>query len=135
MAKMETKRTRTGRGIDGKHGRRYELTDDARERIESLLHTRRRGRRWADHRTDLNAGALRRHARRNGKWETMYGRCRRLTIEALQPETSIVSGNIVQAELARDRRREDLDVARLTDFLLRGRFFVRRDFVMDYTIN
>lgn len=42
MAKKKRK-TRTGRGVDGRPGRRYELTDAAWERIEPLLPKQRRG--------------------------------------------------------------------------------------------
>lgn len=82
---------RTGRGVDGRPGRRYELTDDGYERIEDLLPRQRRGGRWADHRTVLNgmfwvlnSGAhWRDMPARYGKWETVYGRYRRWTREGL----------------------------------------------------
>lgn len=91
MAKKNSKKSRTGRGVDGRPGRRYELTDDAWDRIEPLLPTQRRGGRWAEHRTVLNgmfwvlnAGAQWRDMpERYGKWETVYGRYRRWTREGL----------------------------------------------------
>jgi|GEM_PF-1125870 len=91
MAKKNAKKTRTGRGVEGKPGRRYELTDDAWDRIEPLLPTQRRGGKWAEHRTVLNgmfwvlnAGAQWRDMpERYGKWETVYGRYRRWTREGL----------------------------------------------------
>ena len=87
MAKTQ----RTGRGVDGRPGRRYELTDEAFERIGPLLPQQRRGGKWADHRTVLNgmfwvlnAGAQWRDMpERYGKWETVYGRYRRWTREGL----------------------------------------------------
>jgi len=88
---MARKKTRTGRGVDGRPGRRDELTDEAWERIEPLLPKQRRGGRWADHRTVLNcmfwvlnAGAQWRDMpERYRKWETVYGRYRRWTREGL----------------------------------------------------
>ncbi len=88
---MAQKRTRTGRGVDGRPGRRYELTDAGWERIEPLLPTQSRGGRWADHRTVLNgmfwvlnSGAhWRDMPERYGTWETVYGRYRRWVREGL----------------------------------------------------
>ena len=88
---MAQKRTRTGRGVDGRPGRRYELTDAGWERIQPLLPTQSRGGRWADHRTVLNgmfwvlnSGAhWRDMPERYGNWETVYGRYRRWTRERL----------------------------------------------------
>lgn len=85
------KRTRTGRGVDGRPGRRYELSDDGWERIAPLLPVQRRGGKWAEHRTVLNgmfwvlnSGAQWRDMpERYGKWETVYGRYRRWTREGL----------------------------------------------------
>ena len=37
------KTRRTGRGVSGRPGRRYELTDEGFERIEPLLPRQRRG--------------------------------------------------------------------------------------------
>lgn len=82
---------RTGRGVDGRPGRRYELTDDGWDRIADLLPRQHRGGKWADHRTVLNgifwvlnSGA---HWRdmpdRYGKWQTIYGRYRRWVREGL----------------------------------------------------
>ena len=88
---MATKRSRTGRGVDGRPGRRYELTDDGWERIEPLLPRQSRGGRWADHRTVLNgmfwilnSGAhWRDMPERYGNWETVYGRYRRWSRDGL----------------------------------------------------
>lgn len=85
------KRTRTGRGVAGKPGRRYELTDDGWERIAPLLPAQGRGGKWADHRAVLNgmfwvlnSGAQWRDMpERYGEWETVYGRYRRWTREGL----------------------------------------------------
>jgi transposase len=85
------KKTRTERGMSGRPGQRYELTDDGFERIEPLLAKQRRGGRWADPRTVLNgmlwvlnSGAQWRDMpTRYGNWETVYGRCRRWTREGL----------------------------------------------------
>ena len=74
-----------------KRGRRYELTDDGWERIESLLPKQARGGRWADNRTVLNgmfwvlnSGApWRDMPERYGRGETIYGRFRRWTDEGL----------------------------------------------------
>ncbi len=87
MAKSQ----RTGRGADGRPGKRYELTDDGWARIEPLLPTQQRGGKWADHRTllngmfwALNSGAQWRDMpERYGHWETVYGRYRRWTREGL----------------------------------------------------
>ena len=88
---MAKKLGRSGRGVDGRPGRRYELTDDGYDRIKDLLPTQHRGGRWADHRTVLNgifwilnSGAhWRDMPERYGKWETVYGRFRRWTREGL----------------------------------------------------
>lgn len=88
MAKQDQ---RTGRGVEGRPGRRYELTDDGWARISPLLPTQRRGGKWAEHRTVLNgmfwvlnSGAQWRDMPdRYGKWETVYGRYRRWTREGL----------------------------------------------------
>lgn len=40
---MAKKNGRTGRGVDGRPGRRYEMTDDGYESIEELLPKQRRG--------------------------------------------------------------------------------------------
>lgn len=85
------RQTRTGRGVAGKPGRRYELTDDGWERIRPLLPRQARGGKWADHRTVLNgmfwvlnSGAQWRDMpERYGEWETVYGRYRRWTREGL----------------------------------------------------
>jgi transposase len=85
------RKTRTGRGVSGKPGRRYELTDEGWERIRGLLPTQGRGGRWADHRTVLNgmfwvlnSGAQWRDMpERYGSWETVYGRYRRGVREGL----------------------------------------------------
>lgn len=85
------RKTRTGRGVAGKPGRRYELSDDGWERIAPLLPAQARGGKWADHRTVLNgmfwvlnSGAQWRDMpERYGEWETVYGRYRRWTREGL----------------------------------------------------
>jgi len=82
---------RTGRGVDGRPGRRYELSDDGWARLASLLPRQTRGGKWADHRTVLNgifwvlnSGAQWRDMpERYGHWETVYGRYRRWTREGL----------------------------------------------------
>ena len=72
--------------------RRYELTDEAYERIEPLLPaTQVPGGQWRDHRKVLNgmfwvlnSGApWRDMPARYGKWKTVYGRYRRWTREGL----------------------------------------------------
>lgn len=85
------KGARTKGGTKGKHGKRYELTDDGWERIRPLLPVQRRGGKWAEHRTVLNgmfwvlnSGApWRDMPERYGEWETVYGRYRRWTREGL----------------------------------------------------
>ena len=52
--KKPTKSSRSGRGVQGRPGRRYELRDEAFERIKPLLPKHAAGGRWADHRTVLN---------------------------------------------------------------------------------
>jgi transposase len=88
---MANNNTRTGRGVAGRPGRRYEMTDDGFERIEDPLPVQSRGGKWADHRTVLNgifwvlnSGAQWRDVpERYGKWETVYGRYQRWTREGL----------------------------------------------------
>jgi len=85
------KQQRTGRGVDGKPGKRYELSDAGWERIAPLLPAQRRGGKWSDHRVVLNgmfwvlnSGAQWRDMpERYGAWETVYGRYRRWTREGL----------------------------------------------------
>lgn len=85
------KSQRTGRGVQGKRGRRYELTDDAFERLQPLLPKQTRGGKWNDHRTVLNgmfwvlnSGApWRDMPERYGKWQSVYDRYRRWTREGL----------------------------------------------------
>lgn len=82
---------RSGRGVSGRPGRRYELTDEGFERLAPLLPPQRRGGRWADHRSVLNgmfwvlnSGAQWRDMpERYGRWETVYGRYRRWVSEGL----------------------------------------------------
>jgi len=70
-------------------GKRYELTDEAWERIEPLLPKQRRGGKWSDHRRllngifwVLNSGAPWRDLpERYGRWQTVNGRYRRWTRE------------------------------------------------------
>jgi transposase len=86
-----TRNQRTGRGVQGKPGRRYELTDEAYARIQPLLPTQTRGGRWNDHRVTLNgifwilnAGAQWRDLpERYGKWESVYHRYQRWTRDGL----------------------------------------------------
>ena len=52
--KKTRKSQRSGRGVQGRPGRRYELRDQAYERIEPLLPKQRPGGRWNDHRVVLN---------------------------------------------------------------------------------
>ncbi len=74
-----------------RRGRRYELTDEAWERLEPLLPKQGRGGKWTDHRTILNgmfwvlnSGApWRDMPERYGKWETVYSRFRRWSEEGL----------------------------------------------------
>lgn len=88
---MGTKSSRSGRGVAGKPGRRYELTDEAWARIEPLLPKQGPGGKWADHRTVLNgmfwilnSGAQWRDMpERYGKWQTVYARFRRWDNEGL----------------------------------------------------
>lgn len=83
--KKQYQKTPAGRG------RRYELTDEAFERIEPLLPTQKPGGQWKDHRTVLNgmfwilnSGAQWRDLpERYGKWQTVYDRYRRWTREGL----------------------------------------------------
>ena len=49
-----TRNQRTGRGVDGRPGRRYEITDDGYARIKELLPVQQRGGKWNEHRTVLN---------------------------------------------------------------------------------
>lgn len=85
------KKTRTGRGVDGRLGRRYELRDEAWQRIEPLLPKQTRGGKWNDHRTTLNgmfwilnSGAQWRDMPdRYGTWQSVYDRYRRWTREGL----------------------------------------------------
>lgn len=89
--KKANKRTRSGRGVAGRPGRRYELRDEAWERIEPLLPKQGRGGRWNDHRTTLNgmfwilnSGAQWRDMpARYGKWKSIYDRYRRWTRQGL----------------------------------------------------
>ena len=88
---MARSKSTTGRGVQGKPGRRYELTDEAWQRIEPLLPKQGRGGRWNDHRTTLNGifwilncGAQWRDMpERYGKWQSVYDRYRRWTREGL----------------------------------------------------
>lgn len=86
------KQTRARKGrTDGRRGRRYELTDEAYERIEPLLPKQKPGGPWKDHRTVLNgmfwilnSGAQWRDMpERYGSWKTVYARYRRWTREGL----------------------------------------------------
>jgi len=74
-----------------RRGRRYELTDEAYERIEPLLPQQQPGGQWKDHRTVLNgmfwvlnSGAQWRDMpERYGRWQTVYSRYRRWTRDGL----------------------------------------------------
>ena len=89
--KQRTKSSRSGCREQGRRGRRYELRDEAYERIEPLLPKQNPGGRWADHRTVLNgmfwilnAGTQWRDMpERYGRWQTVYGRYRRWVREGL----------------------------------------------------
>ncbi len=92
MTKNKTRKSqRTGRGVQGRPGRRHELTDEAYERIEPLLPKQRPGGRWNDHRVVLNGmfwilnsgTQWRDMPERYGKWQTVYDRYRRWTREGL----------------------------------------------------
>lgn len=86
-----TRNQRTGRGVAGKPGRRYELTDEAYAHTQPLLPTQTRAGRWNDHRVTLNgifwilnAGAQWRDLpERYGKWESVYHRYQRWTRDRL----------------------------------------------------
>jgi len=86
-----TRNQRTGRGVEGRPGRRYEMTDDGYARIKDLLPTQQRGGKWREHRTVINgmfwvrnAGAhWRDMPERYGKWQTVYGRYRRWVREGV----------------------------------------------------
>ncbi len=88
---MAKKTNRRGRGVLGRPGRRYEVTDEAWERIEPLLPKQSRGGRWNDHRTTvsgmvrvLNSGApWRDMPERYGRWPSVFDRYRRWTREGL----------------------------------------------------
>jgi len=77
--------------VEGRPGRRYELRDEAWQRIEPLLPKQGRGGRWNDHRTTLNgmfwilnSGAQWRDMpARYGRWKSVYDRYRRWTREGL----------------------------------------------------
>ena len=91
MTKEKTSKKRSGRGVQGRPGRRYELRDQAYERIEPLLPKQRPGGRWNDHRVVLNGmfwilnsgTQWRDMPERYGKWQTVYDRYRRWTREGL----------------------------------------------------
>jgi len=88
---MAKDRKRTGHGVHKRPGRRYEMTDEAWERIEPLLPKQGRGGRWNDHRTTLNgmfwilnSGApWRDMPERYGRWQSIYDRYRRWTRKGL----------------------------------------------------
>ena len=89
--KQRTRSGRSGRGVQGRPGRRYELRDEAYERIEPLLPKQKPGGRWSDHRTVLNGmfwilnsgTQWRDMPDRYGRWQTVYGRYRRWMREGL----------------------------------------------------
>lgn len=88
--KAANSKARAG-GAKRRRGRRYELTDEAFDRIEPLLPKQEFGGQWRDHRTVLNgmfwilnSGAQWRDMpERYGKWQTVYDRYRRWTREGL----------------------------------------------------
>jgi len=89
---MTKKAANRPKRVQGRPGRRYELTDDAFERIASLLPKQRSGGgQWNSHRIVLNgmfwilnSGAPWRDLPdRYGKWQTVYSRYRRWTREGL----------------------------------------------------
>jgi transposase len=89
---MAKSKSTTGRGVQGKPGRRYELTDEAWERIDAadapasseavdgtITATTLNGMFWI-----LNSGAQWRDMpERYGKWQSVYDRYRRWTREGL----------------------------------------------------
>lgn len=92
MTKGKRTKASSGSGATRRRGRRYELTDEAFERIEPLLPKQQSGGgQWVDHRTVLNgmfwvlnSGAQWRDMpERYGKWQTVYGRFRRWSREGL----------------------------------------------------
>ena len=88
---MTKKTARRPKRVQVRPGRRYELTDEAFERIEPLLPTQKPGGQWKNHRTVLNglfwilnSGAQWRDMpERYGKWKTVYDRYRRWTRKGL----------------------------------------------------
>ncbi len=82
---------RTGRGVGGRAGKRYELTDEGWARIEPLMPRQGPGGQWNDHRTTLNgifwilnSGAQWRDMpERYGKCKSVYDRYRRWTREGM----------------------------------------------------
>ena len=54
MTRKSKQKKKQHQKAQAKRGRRYELTDEAFERIEPLLPTQKPGGQWKDHRTVLN---------------------------------------------------------------------------------
>jgi transposase len=89
--KRKKKKKKQHQKAQARRGRRYELTDEAFQRIEPLLPTQKPGGQWKDHRTVLNglfwilnSGAQWRDMpERYGKWKTVYDRYRRWMREGL----------------------------------------------------
>ena len=90
-AGIAEKMGRTGRGVDGWPGCRYEMTDNGYERIKDLLTAQRRSGRWAERRTLLNSifwflnncAYLCDMPKCYSKWMTVYGQFRRWTHKGL----------------------------------------------------
>ncbi len=106
MTKKQRTKSRSGRGVQGRRGRRYEMRDEAYERIEPLLPKQRSGGgQWVDHRIVLNgmfwvlnSGAQWRDMpERYGKWQTVYSRYRRWR----EKDCSIESSNVCTSSWTR----------------------------------
>jgi len=91
MSRKPKQRKASHRSSRAGRGQRYELTDEAFERIEPLLPKQKPGGQWKEHRPVLNGmfwilntGAQWRDMpQRYGKWKTVYDRYRRWTREGL----------------------------------------------------
>jgi len=91
MTRKQKQKKKQHQKAQAKHKRRYELTDEAFERIEPLLPKQKPGGQWKDHRTVLNgmfwilnSGAQWRDMPdRYGKWKTVHSRYRRWTREGM----------------------------------------------------
>ena len=91
MSRKRNDKKKHRQQLQGGRPRRYELTDEAFERIEPLLPKQKPGGQWKDHRTVLNgmfwilnSGAQWRDVpERYGKWPTVYDRYRRWMREGM----------------------------------------------------